>query len=628
MMNVTRRGPAALVMALTMSVLYVVGPSAVAASTTSLPFARRLTGYLVTPDGAKLRYSVMLPADGGRFPVALLYNGYDAGSIGGPAWQQGKTWMSSELETDMLRHGYAVMGLQIRGTGCSTGTFDLFSKQWGTDGAQGVRWAARQPWSTGRVGMFEWSWPGISQLFTAAQRPKGLAAIAPGMVVTDPLRDVGAPGGLPNLTFPTLWWATIQAAWTDAGQGAAAEHDATCLSNIAVNVTNGQLHSPTSLSTHLYEDSFWAQHDLLPMTRRINVPVLSMVDWQDEEVGSRGGYYQNGLNPKTTWLVGTNGQHDIYLFKAFRKTLLAFLDHYVKGRTNGFTRTPHLQLWQDATSPGGAQSSMADLTDAKPSYVVSQSNLPLSVRANRLFFTSSGRLSVAKPRTGGVRSFLPLPGPVVNFGIPSAITGTDGGPIGEAPWQQSSPAQGALAYTSGPLAHSAVVAGPASVDVWVSTALPVGALQATITDVRPDGQEIYLQRGWLDLTQRALMRSSTTLLPIHPQTLAAVSAMPAGKATLVRIELPNFSHVFRQGSSIRIILDGPSPTGDWLLGSVATGLDRVWSTSVRPSSLVLGVMRTSIRTRPLVSCTIMPGTPCRENTLPIPHTRRLRLRAP
>jgi hypothetical protein len=364
------------------------------------------------------------------------------------------------------------------------------------------------------------------------------------------------------------------------------------------------------------------------MTRRINVPVLSMVAWQDEEVGSRGGYYQNGLNPKTTWLVGTNGQHNIYLSKAFRKTLLAFLDHYVKGRTNGFTRTPHLQLWQDTTSPGGPQSSMADLTDAKPSYVVTQPNLPLSVRANRLFFTSSGRLSVAKPRTGGVRSFLPLPGPVVNFDIPSAITGTDGGPIGEVPWQQSSPAQGAIAYTSGPLAHSAVVAGPASVDVWVSTALPVGALQATITDVRPDGQEIYLQRGWLDLTQRALMRSSTPLLPIHPQTLASVSAMPPGKATLVRIELPNFSHVFHKGSSIRIILDGPSPTGDWVLGSVATGLDRVWSTSVRPSSLVLGVMRIGVPAGTLVSCAIMPGTPCRKNTLPIRHAPALRLHGP
>lgn len=606
------------------------GPASPAASASATPYAKRLTGYLTTPDGAALRYSVMLPRATGRFPVALIYNGYDAGSIGGSSWLAGDTWMSANLETDMLRHGYAVMGLQMRGTGCSTGKLSFFTKQWGTDGAQGVEWAARQRWATGKVGMFEWSWPGISQLFTAAQRPKGLAAIAPGMVVTDPLRDVGAPGGLGNVSFPALWWATIQDAWTYAGSSAESEGDVTCLAHLAINGATGQASSPPTLTAHPFEDAYWANHDLLHRTKRIDIPVLSMVDWQDEEVGSRAGYYWNNLDPRKTWLVGTNGQHDIYLSRSFRADLFAFFGHYLKGAHNGFKHTPHLQLWQDTTASGGAQSSDAQLTNAKPSLIVTQRRLPLRVRANRLYFTSTGALSPRRPTaSSGAQSFVPAPGPAVNFDVPSAVTGGDGGPAGEAPWQTSTSTTGALTFTSPPLAKSVVVAGPASVNLWVNTALPVGALQATLSDVRADGQETYLQRGWLDLTQRAVdKRLSTPLMPFHPQTLASVRPMVPGKPSLARIELPNVSHVFHKGSSIRITLDAPSPTGDWAFDAVPTGVATVNSNRVHPSSLVLGVMRTGIRTGRLTACSQMPGTPCRKNTVAVPHRGELRLTAP
>lgn len=601
----------------------------VSAGASPAPYAKRITGYLTAPDGVQLKYSVLLPKASGRFPVAMVYNGYDAGSIGGSSWMSGSTWMSSELETSVVQHGYALVGLQMRGTGCSSGSFDLFSKQWGTDGALGVEWAARQRWSTGRVGMFEWSWPGIAQLFTAAERPRGLAAVAPGMVVTDPLRDVGAPGGVPDLTFPGLWWGTIQDAWTYAGRSAVAEGDARCVSNLARNVVAGQVTSPVTAYQHPYEDAFWQQRDLLAATKRINVPVLSLTDWQDEEVGARGGYYQRGLDPSKTWFVGTNGQHDVYLSKTFRRTLFAFLDRFVKGRNNGFDATPHVQLWQDTRAAGGPQSSDAELTDAAPTSIVTQGTLPLTVTPNRLYFTAAGTLTTTRPRSAsGERALVAVRGPAVNVDAPAAVAGSNGGPLGEAPWQASRLDAGSLAYTSAPLATSVVVAGTGSLDLWVSSALPAGALQATVTDVRPDGQEVYLQRGWLDLTQRALdRRASTPVLPVHPQTLAAVSPMVPGQLTLVRMEIPQFSHVFHRGSAIRVVIDAPSATGDWDFGALPAQVMTVANDAAHPSSLVLGVMRTGLATGPLVTCDSMPGTPCRSNSLAVPREDSLALRA-
>ena len=128
------------------------------------PWARRITGYLPARDGTLLHYSVLLPAAKGRFPVVMNYSGYDAGSIGGAAYRRGDTAMWPGLDTSLLRAGYAVFGVNMRGTGCSQGNFLLFDPHWGTDGYDAIEWAARQRWSDGRVGMANWSYAGLSQV--------------------------------------------------------------------------------------------------------------------------------------------------------------------------------------------------------------------------------------------------------------------------------------------------------------------------------------------------------------------------------------------------------------------------------------------------------------------------------
>ena len=97
------------------------------------------------------------------------------------------------------------MGVQVRGTGCSEGQFDFRDPVEDTDGAAAVEFVARQPWSTGHIGMFGDSFPGITQPGVAALHPKGLDAIAPWQIVDDPYRDVAYPGGLANGEFGVFW---------------------------------------------------------------------------------------------------------------------------------------------------------------------------------------------------------------------------------------------------------------------------------------------------------------------------------------------------------------------------------------------------------------------------------------
>lgn len=177
------------------------------------PFwAKRLTGYFKTSDGIRLRYSVLLPKASGRFPVILSINGYDAGSIGGTPYLQYKTSMSIELDRRLVDAGYAVMGVNAAGSGCSAGPLEYTRPQLGRHGAEAVEFAASQAWSNAKVGMVNWSYGGSSQLATAQHRPPHLRAIVPGMVLTD-FRDALMPGGVPAPGFITPLRGSMRAYW-------------------------------------------------------------------------------------------------------------------------------------------------------------------------------------------------------------------------------------------------------------------------------------------------------------------------------------------------------------------------------------------------------------------------------
>lgn len=199
-------------------------------------WAKRLTGYLMTSDGIRLRYSVLLPKASGRFPVILSINGYDAGSIGGTPYLHYKTSMSVELDQGLVEAGYAVMGVNAAGSGCSTGPLEYTRPQLGRHGAEAVEFAASQPWSDTKVGMVNWSYGGSSQLATAQQRPPHLRAIVPGMVLTD-FRDALMPGGVPAPGFITPLRGSMRAYWEKVvAQTATEEGDAACLGQIPKNL--------------------------------------------------------------------------------------------------------------------------------------------------------------------------------------------------------------------------------------------------------------------------------------------------------------------------------------------------------------------------------------------------------
>ena len=184
-------------------------------------------GYFATRDGTKLRYDVLRPDGPGRHPVLVNYEGYAAGS---DATDNGVAVYSDRL----LKRGYALVGVSVRGTGCSEGVFDPFAETMGRDGADAIEWAARQPWSNGRVGMIGVSFGAITQLLTAANRPPHLRAITPDSATSDLYRDVTYPGGVLEYDFTFAWTGDQkEGGYQYATTVALADGDTQCEKNFA-----------------------------------------------------------------------------------------------------------------------------------------------------------------------------------------------------------------------------------------------------------------------------------------------------------------------------------------------------------------------------------------------------------
>jgi predicted acyl esterase len=145
---------------------------------------RKETVYLPAFDGEPLYLEITRPRAAGRFPVVLEsspYHGTLADRDGtrilpGPKNEDGKP---IGLTGYFAPRGYAVVMMDLRGTGRSQGCLDHLGGKDARDLKQVVEWAASQAWSNGRVGMTGHSYVGSTPSVAAAQNPRGLATIVP-----------------------------------------------------------------------------------------------------------------------------------------------------------------------------------------------------------------------------------------------------------------------------------------------------------------------------------------------------------------------------------------------------------------------------------------------------------------
>ena len=606
-------------------------------------------GYLRMRDGITLAMTVHLPGpvDKGPYPTVIEYSGYSPADPKSPQ-------PSTQIAQQAL--GYATVGINMRGTGCSGGAFDYFEQLQSTDGYDAIETIAAQPWvAHHKVGLVGLSYPGITQLFVAQMQPPHLAAIAPLSVIDDTIRGTLDPGGILNSGFAVSWAKDRKHDAEPApggGQGWATDRikggDKTCLANQALH---GQ--APDVTQT-IKREPYWTDAIGLPLSpehfvNKITVPVFLAGDWQDEQTG---GYFANLFSQftgtKEAWFTAQNGSHadpfDPTVFARWVQFLSIFVAQQIPRQTalTAFAAQTVSNLAFGATAPlppdpfvdvktyaqakalfekfprvrilfdnGGG----ADAGAPAPTFEADYATWPVpGITPTTWYFGAGGSLTKAAPSAEAADSYVYDPSHMHDTTIAGGSQSAVWAKLPSFNWP--GPKAGtALAYETAPLTQTTAVIGNSSVDLWVKSTAPDTDLQVTITEVRPDGNETFVQNGWLRASDRALSSDATELRPQHPLTKAAVKNLPSGTFDLARVEVFPFAHVFRSGSRIRVIIDAPGGSRPaWSFDALpADGhqVNTIGRGGSFASRIVLPVVPDVDVTATLPACPALRGQPCR-----------------
>lgn len=619
--------------------------------------------YITTRDGTKLSAFITLPGpvEKGPYPTVVDYSGYSPSKPGEPIGEYkflcGDLPVLCDAPNDpsaliAALMGYATVSVNMRGTGCSGGSYDYFEPLQLLDGYDVIETVAAQSWVTGhRVGMTGISYPGISQLFVARTHPPSLAAITPISVIGNTF-STGRPGGIFNDGFALEWITEVldkadpygqgwEKARVDAGDTICEENQ--LLHSQKVDVVQEAKDNP------YYTDDLAAPLDPTAFAHEIDIPVFLSGSFQDEQTGP---YFftlldQFSSSPLRRFTM-YNGVH----IDGFAPQVLiewkAFLDIYVAHAVpvvSKDVRTLAPTIFQNVFKapleiPPDRFAKYATWEEAKAAFEAEQ---PLRVifenggtkkvgapvgtaekrfdgwpvpgtQAMRLYFQPDGTLGDAKPQAASAASSFQLDPDAGHRGI----MGPSGGlwdPLPDYAWK-ALPAGYDVVFESAPLTKDLVMLGTGSVDLWLRSPVDDADLEVNLMEVRPDGQERFIQSGWLRASMRKLAASATELWPEHTYRQPDEALLTPGAWTEARVGITAFSHVFRSGSKIRLTVDTPGDSrADWQFGlKTFPGEVRydIAHDAAHPSSVALPVVEGLSIDTPLPACPSLRGQQCRD----------------
>ncbi len=637
--------------------------------------------YVTVRDGVELAMTVRLPAGktlaDGPFPTVVEYSGYQtaaphdllsnviASVTGGPTVSDPLAPATSTVVGAVIAPllGFAVVSVQMRGSGCSGGIYDAFGYPTTYDGYDAIETVGAQPWvKGGKVGMVGISFSGITQLFVGGTRPPHLAAITPMSVTDDNYSGAAYPGGIYNSGFIKSWLEDRMAdakpapeggqAWAVALAKAGDEH---CIANQKLRLQTRDIVAQGQKSA-FRTPSQYDQRAPGAWLKTTKVPTFLVGQFHDEQTGGHfAGSLKNLAGNKNVWITMQNGVHADSLGPDSITRWVEFLNLYVADQIPKVPATvlslsnELYKFLADAPASAVLQSRLADMTDVAAARAVFAKDPrvrllmdngggpkgPGSIGSTWELDFSSWPVKEAKPTTMflGADGALTATKPVFKGskrGTASYVADPKARPAQTLPgsgetdaWKAQPPYDWAplaagkgIGFTSAPFAADLVIAGSSSLDLYLKSSAKDTDLQVTLSEVRPDGRETYVQNGWLRASHRKLdPKASTAIEPVPTHLAGDAAALPKGAFTLVRVPIYPVAHAFRAGSRLRVTVQAPG--GDrprWKFATIDKGAttNTVELGGVRASKLVLPVVPgANAKGTPLPAPTALRGEPDR-----------------
>jgi uncharacterized protein len=545
------------------------------------PASAAPTHYVEMPDGAQIAINVKVPVQCTELtpcPAFFEMSGYESGSDEGrtPAGHLAdETGLPLPAQTGTraahaahVDDRYVTVLASVRGTGCSSGEFDVFSWRSALDGKHVIdQWIAQQPWSNGDVVIFGHSYSGLTGMMVASTGPDHLRAVSASGLFGDLYRDIVYPGGVSNYGFPLLWTGAVRPVY-DVGGGTAGglypveDTSEQCARNQAARsrtVTDEPLVHGLSDT----DGEWYRSRSLVNMVDEIDVPVHVTTAYQDEQTGGRGptnvfDHLSGGISKR---IVMVNGRHGTQTEDHIFKDRIAWMDYWMLGKNRadiGVKRgTVRLRgvFGPRRTPTESSRVILGYQGDGRAVGEIASDGFPLAQTQFTDLFATAG--------DGG----LSFDQPSVEAGTADWVNGTKrqsysfqaGTGSGS---ELSTPTGPDEVQLSVPFDQPTAIAGPITANLFVSSTAPDTELFVQLIDRAPDGTLLYLNRGLLRGSHRQVdpamsdtTADGTVYRPFRPHEER--SLVVPGETVEYLLDIWPVGHVFLPGHELLVKLHAP-----------------------------------------------------------------------
>lgn len=511
--------------------------------------------YLTMRDGVKIAADVVLPKGlpaGARIPAIVEQTRY---------WRARKGQKPNSYQQFFASHGYAVVWVDVRGTGASTG---IWSMPWARDeikdGGEVVDWIIRQPWSNGKVGAMGNSYGGNSAMLITVPNHPALKAVIPRHYEFDEYTDVPFPGGIFNNWMVKAWnEGNHQLDLNPGARPVDADADESALGEaIKSHAKNIELYSAAGRVTYRDDRPFsdfsiddFSVHSYGREIERSGVAINSWGGWFD--AGTADAVITSFMtlkNPQRAivgaWNHGGSQNASPYLSKAsegVRRQLewLRFFDYYLKGIETGVMPLKRSLLYYTMGEEKWKETKTWPIAGST---------------SVRWYMTEDHALAQSAPTAStGSDNY------TVDF---EATTGEKNRWLTQLGGTVVYPDRAAedrrlLTYTSSPLVEDTEITGYPVINLYVASTATDGAFFVYLEDVDESGKVTYLTEGELRALHRKVSKEQPPHwmgVPFH--TFKRKDGMPLvpGQVAELKFGLLPTSVLIRKGHRLRIAIAG------------------------------------------------------------------------
>ncbi|UKZ68127.1 uncharacterized protein TrAtP1_009163 [Trichoderma atroviride] len=389
-------------------------------------------------DGDRIRLNVFLPRSGGpKFPVLMTATPYgkDVPFIDNEVYKRFAADLPETMKSNHLSweapapswwcpHGYAVVIMDHRGSGASSGASRPFSTQNWDDYAKAIEWAADQPWSIGKIGLTGISYLALNQWPTAARQPRGLACMVPWEGLGDYYREGGRHGGIYH-SFMDVWYLRqIMRNHYGNRNRSNGNWGPTSPEGKLGDSELEELHQRFPkflLENEWIDDEWYKDHMVGENYSSIQVPLLSAGNWGGIGLHLRGnvlGYMRASSQYK--FLRIHTGRHDLpYYFEPYITYQKSFLDCFLKGDDYDGWKTGKqapvaFAVRRGTQSPGSMQGELEFKFRDEKEWPLARTNY------EKHYLTANKMLSKEKPSVEATFSYQAPAGEGIQFITPVA----------------------------------------------------------------------------------------------------------------------------------------------------------------------------------------------------------------